>query len=48
MTEPIESPDNFQVELRTEGPTSVLLLRGELDMESATILKDQFSRLGRP
>lgn len=46
MTEPIESPDNFQVELRTEGPTTVLLLRGELDMESAPILEDQFSRLG--
>ena len=48
MTEPIQSPDNFHVELRTEGPTTVLLLRGELDMESAPILEDQFSRLDDP
>ena len=48
MTEPIESPDNFHVESRTEGPTTVLLLRGELDMASALILEDQFSRLGDP
>ena len=46
MTKPIELPDNFQVELRTEGPTTVLLLRGELDMATAPTLEEQFSRLG--
>ena len=48
MTAHTESPDNFHVELQTEGPTTVLLLRGKLDMASAPILEDQFSRLGAP
>jgi anti-anti-sigma factor len=45
MIDPIEPSDHFHVELRMEGQTTILLLRGELDMTSAPRLEDQLRRL---
>jgi anti-sigma B factor antagonist len=46
MSDRIGSPDNLHVEVRMEGPTTILLLRGELDMTSAPSLEEQLRRLG--
>ncbi len=48
MDEHGDATDSLHVELTTEGATTVLRLRGELDLESASTLEAHFNHLPTP